>query len=396
MAAMAPAEEAPPPGSRWRRELRELLQPAAQWLGGAFERDPYHVVAYRGYGTRERVLVLGRALQDERIGPADPGHSRWRNFRDALSRIESDPLPRARLQATVGADVHELVADEEGYVERWLPLAAPFSQAGWQPYSLALAHAAAAPAAPSAAEILIPPATAAFGVVSDLDDTVLQSEVLNLARAARLVLLENARTRLPFPGVAAFYSALVEGTAAAPAGNPIFYVSNSPWNLYGVIADFLAAQRVPSGPILLSDWDWGRPRRAHKESTIGTILDTYPALPFLLVGDSGQEDPEIYAALVRKYPGRIPAVYIRNVARFPERLATVRALAEEIGAAGSALVLADDTLAAANHAAERGWIPAAALKEIGSDKRADEGQEGSKTPAPGAETAPASPTIVIP
>lgn len=379
--------------------MRELLQPAADLLASAFDRDPHHVVAYRGYGTSERALVLGRALQDEGQTPPDPAHTRWRNFREALRRIESDPLPQARLRATIGDTVHELVADDEGYVERWLPVAQPFPTAGWHPVTLELIDQAATAPPASKAEILIPAASAAFGVISDLDDTVIQSEVLRLVRAARLVLLENARTRLPFPGVAAFYRALEAGTATKPAGNPIFYVSNSPWNLYGVIADFLTAQQVPAGPILLTDWDWGRPNRGgrtHKETTIGGILDAYPNLPFILVGDSGQEDPEIYGALVNKYGGRILAVYIRNVAPFPERLAAIRKLADEVTAAGSALVLADDTLAAARHAAERGWIPASALDAIGTDKRADEGKTGTKEPAPGAASPPpATPTIVV-
>ena len=204
-----------------------------------------------------------------------------------------DKSETTRLASSLGVAVPhtELVADDEGYVERWLPVAQPFPAAGWQPVTLELIEQAATAPAASKAEILIPAASAAFGVISDLDDTVIQSEVLRLARAARLVLLENARTRLPFPGVAAFYRALEAGAGTAPAGNPIFYVSNSPWNLYGVIADFLEAQQVPAGPILLTDWDWGRPHRGgrtHKESTIAGVLDAYPNLPFLLVGDSGQ------------------------------------------------------------------------------------------------------------
>ena len=63
----------------------------------------------------------------------------------------------------------------------------------------------------SPARVLIPSAGARLGVISDMDDTVLQSEITSFVRAARLMLLENARTRLPFPGVAAFYRALDAG-----------------------------------------------------------------------------------------------------------------------------------------------------------------------------------------
>jgi phosphatidate phosphatase APP1 len=246
------------------------------------------------------------------------------------------------------------------------------------------------------AHVLVPAPEARLGVVSDMDDTVLQSEVTRLVRAARLVLLENARTRLPFPGVAAFYRALSAGSAGG-AENPIFYVSKSPWNLYEVIADFLELQGLPPGPLLLRDWDLGLPSRQkqeHKTAAIAEILATYSRLPFILVGDSGQQDPEIYRALLHDYPDRIPAIYIRNVTRDPRRVAALRRLATEVKQAGSALVLADDTLAVARHAAEHGWIDPGRLEEIAGDKGADEGVSGQKVAPPGPPPG-SGPTVVL-
>jgi len=244
--------------------------------------------------------------------------------------------------------------------------------------------------------VLVPSARARLGVISDMDDTVLQSEITSFIRAARLMLLENARTRLPFPGVAAFYRALERG-GRGDESNPIFYVSSSPWNLHDVIADFLDAQEIPVGPMLLRDWDIGRDMmrtRDYKRSQIREILATYPALPFILVGDSGQEDPEIYGSLVNDHPGRILAIYIRNVSLHPERSESIRRLAATVAAAGSTLLLADDTLTAARHAAAHGWISEAALAEIGSEKRADEGTTGTKVETPGVEPKSA-PTVVV-
>ncbi len=267
---------------------------------------------------------------------------------------------------------------------------------GWHTIALDLADPPNGQPVRATAQVLTPAPTATFGVVSDMDDTVLQSEVTSFLRAARMVLLENALTRLPFPGVAAFYRALDRGATGAEA-NPIFYVSSSPWNLYDVIDGFLEAQRIPVGPLLLRDWDLGKlnERHArHKSVVIREIFDTYPELPFLLVGDSGQEDPEIYTELVRERPGRVKAVYIRNVSANPERSERIRALAREVAEAGSTLVLADDTLAVARHAAMHGWIASDALDEIGGEKRDDEGATGAKADAPGVDTKPA-PTVVV-
>jgi len=359
------------------------------------DRDPYHVAGYRGYAAGTRALVLGRAMEDEGIAVPDPGASRWRNLIHALKRLESDPLPFARVGVTIAGHEIELRADDEGFLRAWVDLPAPLPDGGWHPVTFQLRDPGRA-ASPGAAELLTRGPASRFGVISDMDDTVLQSRVTDFVRAAGTVLLENARTRLPFPGVAAFYRALMGGRGAD--ANPIFYVSNSPWNLYDVISDFLAAQEIPAGPLLLRDLDLGlrlRPRPPHKPGAIAEILATYPDLPFILVGDSGQEDPEIYSAVVRDHPGRILAVYIRNVRPHPERLAAVRELAARVVADGSALVLADDTLAAARHAAEHGWLDPAALGEIAGDKRADAGETGAKAPAPGIEPGAEAPPVVV-
>jgi phosphatidate phosphatase APP1 len=381
-------------------ELAWQARRTAGALGRAIDRDAIQIVGYRGFGTTERALVLGRVLQDEGVRAPQATQSRWRNLIASLRRIESDPLPfarvRAKLPATREAVTAELVADDEGFIRHWLPAAEPLTPPGWHTVALDLADPPNGQPVRTTAQVLTPAPTATFGVVSDMDDTVLQSEMTSFLRAARMVLLENALTRLPFPGVAAFYRALDRGATGAEA-NPMFYVSSSPWNLYDVIDGFLEAQRIPTGPLLLRDWDFGKlnERHArHKGVVIREIFDTYPELPFLLVGDSGQEDPEIYTELVRERPGRVKAVYIRNVSANPERSERIRALAREVDEAGSTLVLADDTLAVARHAAMHGWIASDALDEIGGEKRDDEGVTGAKAHAPGVDTKPA-PTVVV-
>jgi phosphatidate phosphatase APP1 len=372
----------------WREELRELAQSlgrrarhALDALERRLDRDPYCIIGYRSYGTADRALVLGRVLEDEGNLTPDKGHSPVRNLIASIKRLESDPLAYAEVLARMGNDAQRIVADDEGFLRAWLPLRRPV-EPGWHRADLAPAQDAPVAARPGRAEVLVPAPDARFGVISDLDDTVLQSEVTRLVRAVRLVLLENARTRLPFPGVAALYRALHSGLDGRPA-NPIFYVSKSPWNLYEVVAEFLALQGLPDGPLLLRDLDLGfgsRTKAEHKAATIAEVLATYPSLPFVLIGDSGQQDPEIYHALLRDHPGRIPAIYIRSVDRRPDRLAAIEALAKEVREAGSSLVLGDDTMAIARHAAEHGWIEPDRLVEVSGDTKADQGVTGGKVP----------------
>jgi phosphatidate phosphatase APP1 len=377
---------------------------AARELARAVGSDgPYEIVPYRGHGTADRLYVHGRVLQNQKIAPAADVDSGWRNLVNTWKRLESDPLPHARVVARHGAVSHEILADDEGFFGAWIPGAgAPEGDSLWYPVELELLGPLRAQdaASPASALALVPAAGAAYGVISDLDDTVIQSHVTNFLRAARTLLLDNARTRLPFPGVAAFYQALHAGNGSAR--NPIYYVSSSPWNLYSLLTEFLDLQGIPMGPLMLRDWDLDRRmmgsdrHQSHKGEIIREIVALHPTLPFILIGDSGQQDPEIYKAIVEEFPDRILAVYIRNIQRDPERIAAVNALADEVRAARSTLVLADDTLAAARHAAEQGWIPASALAGIGEEKRADEGVTDEKADAPGVpSTGDSTPTVVV-
>lgn len=400
--------------SPWRSLYKGLRDELGSRIGAArslVHGDPYQIAPYRSFGTADRAFVMGRVLEDEGIVAAEAGDSSWRNLLNTLRRLESDEVGGAIVRVRGGDRSWDTATDAEGFFRVELapaPGGAP-APGPWRTVALELLSPRRDGAAPvrATADVLVPPATATLGVISDIDDTVLQSSVTDAVQMARLVFFGNARTRLPFPGVAAFYQALHHGAGGPPAGNPLFYVSSSPWNFYDMLAEFLELQAIPRGPLMLRDWELDRHMRrtsrhgTHKHGAITQIFDAYPALPFILIGDSGQEDPEIYAEVVRRYPRRVLAIYIRNILRAPERIAAVRALAAEVESSGSALVLADDTMAAARHAAERGWIDAAALADIEADKRRDEAPdqpraetvvvEGEKPPVqdrPGGAAAP--------
>ena len=215
------------------------------------------------------------------------------------------------------------------------------------------------PAAEARGRVLVPDEHAQFGVISDMDDTVVQTDVTRWVRVLGAVLFGNAHTRLPFRGVAAFYRALETGTTGVR--NPLFYVSSSPWNLYDLLLEFLTVGDIPLGPLNLRAWRGGAgelfpsEHGAFKQNEIRRILDAFPKLPFILIGDSGEQDPEIYGEIVSSYPGRILAVYIRDVSGEPRR-GTVTGLAQRVQDEGSQLVLASDTLVAAQHALAQGWL----------------------------------------
>jgi phosphatidate phosphatase APP1 len=103
------------------------------------------------------------------------------------------------------------------------------------------------------------------------------------------------------------------------------YVSASPWHLFPFLADFLAASGFPPGtfhlrafrlmprdiPALL------RPSFRHKRAHARALLSAFPGRRFVLVGDSGERDPELYAGLAREFPAQVAAVFIRDTTGEP-------------------------------------------------------------------------------
>ncbi len=338
---------------------------------------PLQLLAYRSYGTAQRFYLKGRLLADPGLRPALATDSAWRNFRSMVRRFNSREVAGAYLLAELpDGSLHEVMTDAEGYFLLVLEppaLPAPVSYL-WYPVPVRVQQLPTGfrglPPGPvaAAAQVLVPPPTAEFGVISDLDDTVFETRATNVVKMLGRVLLSNAQSKQPFAGVADFYRALQCGRTGRP-DNPFFYVSSSPWNLYDVLDEFLRLHAIPPGPLLLRDLGLGRPKTtpppgvtgsaaihfAHKLHEIDDILTTYPALPFVLCGDSGQEDARIYREVVRRHPGRIRVVYIRDVQE-PVRAALVGPIMAELATEGVPMLLVSEYAAAASHARQLGLM----------------------------------------
>ena len=333
-------------------------------------RDPVILLPYLGYGTRQQLTVCGRVLEDEGFLPAADADTRWRNLVRFYKRLESDEVPNARVRATYLGFQAETVSDREGYFRVALAPRGRLGPGPWQEVQLELAGTDVN----AAAQVLVPLKRARFGVISDIDDTVVASNVTRKLRMILTVALTNSRTRKPFAGVAAFYRALHAGV------NPVFYVSKSPWNLYVPLLEYLEIQGLPKGPLVLRDFAL-RPQKEHKREAIEEILATYPKLKFILIGDSGEQDPEIYAEIVKRYPERIRAIYIRSVNPHPKRIAAIERLSVEVAKTGCQLVLAPEADAAAAHAAGEGLIQASELRAVSSEREAERASESSASKA---------------
>lgn len=359
----------------WQKKVARLLN----WLDEKFDRVQYGskgelvrkgelvITPYLGFGASGFVYLKGRVLENKNILPSRQEDNLWNNLANMFRRIQSNEIPGARLRARYGSVEVEATTDGEGFfdVRLDLPTSLP-TEPAWQVVDLELL----APRLPGSlpvqakSQVLSIDPRAQYGVISDIDDTILITHATNPLHMGLTMFLHNARTRQAFPGVPSFYRALQQGTVGVPV-NPLFYVSSSPWNLYDLLVEFMQIQGIPLGP-MVSLRDWGiteleflpTSHYQHKLGAIRMILDMLPGLPFLLIGDSGQDDPHIYRDIAQGYPERILGVYIRNVSRSWKRDEIIRRVGDEIDESGSVFLLTADTQEMARHAVQQGWIEA--------------------------------------
>lgn len=343
-------------------------------------KGPLQIVPYRSYGTPDRLYVKGRVLVDKGISQSEETDTTWENLLNMYRRFESDEIPNARVQLTLQGEPHEITTGQEGYFTLNLEPPTPLQlEDVWHPIELKLIDAPVdfEGDISATAYVLVPPTDAEYGIISDIDDTIVRTGATSMLETGRNVLLNNAHSRIPFHGVSKFYKALQLGRSGK-RNNPFFYVSSSPWNNYDLLYHFLELNDIPQGPLLLRDFGVDEHKlghsdhMSHKYKEIENILMTYPKLNFVLIGDSGQQDAHIYREVVKNYPGRIMAIYIRDIA-VAKHTQKVETIADELKAEGEVeLVLVKDTAAAAAHAADCGFIFTEEVKEVEKEAEVDE------------------------
>jgi phosphatidate phosphatase APP1 len=327
---------------------------------------------YRGYGSREEVFLIGRVFSQPAAGPSPPEGTVGRDAVDLGRRLLRRGIGQAELVARFCGAEQRLRSDRDGYFRVNLrPVDAPPSDRLWHTIDFELLTPVELAAQ---GQLFVPPESCRFVVISDIDDTIMHTGVASKAVMLWRLFMQGAESRVAFPGMAAFLRALHAGAAGAES-NPMLYVSRAPWANYEVLDAFFQMHGIPVGPLLFLR-EWGltvqRPLpqrgKGHKLDLIRNMLQLYRDLPFVLVGDSGQRDPEIYAQLVRENRGRVLAIYVRNVSRDPARVRAIEALALEVMGAGSSLLLAADSVAMARHAAEHKLIDFQAVAEVAAER----------------------------
>jgi phosphatidate phosphatase APP1 len=363
--------------SRWGRAATRILRIVARPVRVAQGEHGIVLKVNRGYGSHAEIFMIGRVFRQSRPDRDAREDSLTNQLRDIGRRISRRAVPGVVVTAEFYGTQQQVTTDPDGYFRIHLrPRDRPPLDHLWHKVHLSLEKPLPVRAE---GQVFIPPGRCRYVVISDIDDTVVKTGVANKLKMLWRLFVEDAESRTAFPGVAALYRALHAGVSGAEA-NPMLYVSRAPWGIYEVLDEFFTRHAIPVGPILfLREWgvSWKSPlpRKAedHKRELIHNMLALYRELPFVLIGDSGQRDPEGYRQVVDENPGRVLAVYIRNVSRRPKRIKEIEALAKAVAAAGSSLVLAADSSAIAEHATRLGLIDPAAVAAVESEEAAEGG-----------------------
>lgn len=293
--------------SRWVTKVERLLE-SAHLTSSRSTPASFRIESYGGHGGPAGVIVRGRVLDNPVPSKAAEGEGVGAAVRRSVQHFFTRELPGVPLTVEVGGATVETVSDDDGYFLVRLPAAPPLVSP-WTTGSVSLGdeYRGLIEAHATAVDVRVPGPAARLGIISDIDDTVIKTGVQKAGQMVLQTLAGSELTREAFPGAAALYRDLADEV------NPVFYVSSSPWNLHAFLTAFLDHHDFPRGPVLLRDLLGTAAGREQKHGRIREILDLHPDLPFVLIGDSAEKDPEIYADIVRSHPGRILAVYIREV-----------------------------------------------------------------------------------
>ncbi|SFP02112.1 Phosphatidate phosphatase APP1 [Pseudarcicella hirudinis] len=276
------------------------------------------VKVYHGYGHTKSMVVYGHVIS---LGPSPRKkytNRLWINLFALIRLFIVRPVKYVNVRLKWEGKVIQSRTDKAGFFK--LEWSAGTKVAfGWHKIKVEMTDDKGNVLSTGAGSIFIPHSTQ-FGFISDIDDTFLISHSSDLWKRLYVLFTKNALSRMPFEGVVEHYRLLAHAHTPKEEPNPFFYVSSSEWNLYDYILKFTVVRELPPGVFLLSPLKrfsellkTGQNRHSGKFMRISRILKAFPKQKFILLGDSSQQDPYIYASIIDHFPGRIHAVYIRDV-----------------------------------------------------------------------------------
>ena len=357
-------------GIKWPfKLLKVFLKQKAGWL------DIPKILPYKGYGDATDIYLKGMVIEDKGLAKPQEKQSIYKNILATIKRFSSDEIPGVKVKAELLGKSLTTETDELGYFSFHFHFENKETELlakQWHSVHFELLDEIVEdqPHIYATEKVRIISPEQPRIVVSDIDDTAMVSHSTQTLRKLRLMLLKDALSRNPFPGASKFYKALSEGINKKE-NNPFFFVSSSEWNLYDLLDDFFTFNNFPKGIFLLREleysiykfWKSGGGSHEHKYDKIKSLVKLYPGHQFILIGDSGQQDPEIYSKLALEFPGRIDAIYIRRIRSksYVEKNPELYKKLEKVQTSYLEVINTHEALA---HAAKKGYVAPETMNEM--------------------------------
>jgi phosphatidate phosphatase APP1 len=261
--------------------------------------------------------IIDRKQHEERYRPPKQDDGKRSNLKRNLGLMINRERKHYPVTVKLGNNEWPTQTDQEGYFRIEVSADTPLTP-GWHQVEARTAQTQ------STGRILVVPTTNVHGIISDIDDTVLVTEVNSKRRMLANTFLNNPLQRQAVPGITRFYNQLIEPNPHVDQ-SAVIYLSASPRQLHTAVQTFLDHNHFREGILItkrVTDDSSSEPIRdqvAYKTQKIENILSQLPQVRFSLIGDDGESDPEIYAAIRERFPDRIEAIWIRRVNPDPNR-----------------------------------------------------------------------------
>ena len=273
---------------------------------------------YRGYASDKLLVIFGHVFKKSPVPLSEK--TKFKHAYSVLRTFRRKTISNADVYLHYNNKKIHTKTLKDGYFRFSIPLQTTFqdnAESGWKKMEVELNHEGKS--VKRTTEILRP-YDGKLAFISDIDDTFLISHTNNLFKKLYVLLWRNVNDRKIFEDVTVHYQQLSKAGQENGETNAFFYVSSSEGNLYNFIEHFTKIHRLPKAVIKLktiktslSDFLFtGRGSHNHKFQKIKEIIEFYPHLKFVLLGDDSQADPTIYEQICKTFPQNIKAIYIRQ------------------------------------------------------------------------------------
>lgn len=332
-----------------------------------------HIVVHRGYVAGGTARVHMRVIETPKLPDRGSSIPYWDVLNTNLRRHAVLAFPGVKVRVELGEAHGDGVTDRHGFAAVTFPVAD--LSAGWHEVGVrTVPDREGLHEFTDSGRVLQPSPRAPFLVISDIDDTVLRTGLDEGLTAVRRTLFRDAHTRRAVPGMSSLYRGLERGIADDEGDigppPPFFYLSTGSWAFYEMLVQFLQLRGYPRGPLLLTDWGptekyLRRSGVEHKKKSLRRLHSAYPDLPLVLIGDSGQNDADIYIDFARDHPGAVKWILIMKAGDgSQEKTDLLRRRIPHLREEGIPILVADDALVATRDAVELGLCDDVTVEEV--------------------------------